>query len=51
VSQPGFGSFEREVQRIQADIGPAGFARRYGSTRYAGLISLGYRREEQLCAG
>jgi hypothetical protein len=51
VARPGFGPFEREVQRIQGDSGPVGFARRYGSTRYADLVSLGYRREDELCAG
>ncbi|MYS21060.1 hypothetical protein GTW78_12725, partial [Streptomyces sp. SID4948] len=35
------GALEQPVLRLQESAGPAGFARRYGSPRHAGLVLLG----------
>jgi pyruvate-formate lyase-activating enzyme len=50
VERPGFPAMELGVQHVLASGGAVGFVRRYGSRRYADLITLGYRPEEQPCA-
>jgi hypothetical protein len=48
---PTFPILENAVRNLVADGGPVAFARQYGSSRYADLVTLGYRRLEQECAG
>ncbi|NUR90988.1 MAG: radical SAM protein [Nonomuraea sp.] len=50
VERPGFPGMEIGVQQVMASGGAVGFVRRYGSARYADLITLGYRQEEEQCA-
>ncbi|MFC4119991.1 radical SAM/SPASM domain-containing protein [Nonomuraea zeae] len=38
-----FGAMEEMVERLHLQAGPTAFARRYGSRRYADLVTLGYR--------
>jgi pyruvate-formate lyase-activating enzyme len=51
VDRPAFSGLELGVQHILHEGGPIGFARRYGSPRYAELITLGYNVQERICAG
>ncbi|MEV1169930.1 radical SAM protein [Nonomuraea sp. NPDC049784] len=50
VERPGFAAMELGVQQILSSGGPVGYARRYGSARYADMVTLGYRPQEQPCA-
>lgn len=51
VARPTFPVLELGVRRLQDADGPAGYIRRNGSPRYADLVTLGYQRQEQACAG
>ena len=49
VARPAFPVLEEGVGRILQSGGPPAFARRYGSRRYAELVTLGYKSREQPC--
>lgn len=51
VARPSFPALESATRHLVGAEGPAGFARQYGSVRYADLVTLGYRSKEEQCAG
>lgn len=51
VARPAFPILERATRSMAGEGGAAGFARQYGSARYADLVTLGHRPEERQCAG